>query len=47
VDFIHALERACFDDLIIEDSAYAPDGYDTQTSGGATGPGGEGNSVTA
>jgi hypothetical protein len=26
VDFIHALERACFDYLIIEDSAYVPDG---------------------
>lgn len=28
VDFIRALERACFDYLIIEDSAYVPDGYE-------------------
>lgn len=28
IDFIHALERACFDYLIIEDSAYVPDGYE-------------------
>ena len=31
VDFIHALERACFDYLIIEDSAYVPDGYEEST----------------
>lgn len=28
VDFIRSLERACFDYLIIEDSAYVPDGYE-------------------
>ncbi|WP_325096663.1 NtaA/DmoA family FMN-dependent monooxygenase [Mycolicibacterium vinylchloridicum] len=31
VDFIRALERARFDYLIIEDSAYVPDGYEKST----------------
>ena len=31
VDFIRSLERACLDYLIIEDSAYVPDGYEKST----------------
>lgn len=31
IEFVRALERACFDYLIIEDSAYVPDGYEAST----------------